>query len=120
MWKLIDLYFENFNFMLPVLHGPTFKRTVTQGRHHHDPWFGAVVLVVCAIGSRFTEDPRVFADGRGEPGYRWSSGWMWFEQVQFIRKSMFDAPYLYELQFCCVSHHSSLKPQIILLLISAL
>lgn len=99
MWSLVDLYFINVHFALTILHERTFRRDVTSGLHLRNHYFGGVLLLVCATASRHSDDPRVVVDG--QPAY--SSGWMWFEQVENFRKAMYEPPTLYELQVYCVS-----------------
>ncbi|EUC53657.1 fungal specific transcription factor domain protein [Rhizoctonia solani AG-3 Rhs1AP] len=57
--SLVDLYFSRFNVILPLLHRPTFESQLAQKLHWRDPSFAAVVLLVCANGSRFSDDTRV-------------------------------------------------------------
>lgn len=97
---LIDLYFENLNILMPLLHRPTFEKCVASGLHLQNPGFGATLLLVCAIAARYSDDPRVFlADANSEH----SAGWKWFDQVQVVRRSMLAPPSLYDLQVYCVS-----------------
>ncbi|KAK1231046.1 Gypsy retrotransposon integrase-like protein 1 [Marasmius sp. AFHP31] len=96
--SLISLYFHHVNIHLPVLHEPTFRKNVVEGLHHRNSHFGAVVLAVCAIGARYSDDPQVFF----VPGHPSSAGWKWFEQIHPIRRSMFEMPCLYELQWHCL------------------
>ncbi|KAJ7114697.1 hypothetical protein C8R44DRAFT_880780 [Mycena epipterygia] len=56
--ELIALYFEHVNPYYPLLHRPTFERSVADGLHTRDASFGAVVLPVSAIASRFSDDVR--------------------------------------------------------------
>ncbi|KAF7297810.1 Zn(2)-C6 fungal-type domain-containing protein [Mycena kentingensis (nom. inval.)] len=91
--SLLYLYFHNFHPTLPVLHQPTFERSVREGLHLRDPQFGALLLVVLANASRFSNDPRVYADGRSPL----SSGWKFVRQIPVARK--FFEPTLYEVQF---------------------
>ncbi|KAF8149482.1 fungal-specific transcription factor domain-containing protein [Crassisporium funariophilum] len=93
--SLIDAYFDQINHFLPLLHRPTFKKSVAEGMHLSDPMFGATLLLVCAHGSRYSEDPRVLADRSMSPR---SAGWRWFEQVKVLRKTLFKRSTLYELQ----------------------
>ncbi|CAK5281616.1 unnamed protein product [Mycena citricolor] len=96
---LLQLYFTHIHPVFPVLHQPTFERSVAQGLHYEDFRFGAILLAVCAVASRYSDDPRVLV-----PGYDSliSAGWIFFEQVQLIRKSLFDEPSLYEVQLYCL------------------
>ncbi|KAL0058878.1 Gypsy retrotransposon integrase-like protein 1 [Marasmius tenuissimus] len=93
---LVDLFFKHINVFIPLLHRPTFLRQLEQGLHHREEGFGAVVLLVCANASRYSNDPRVRLDGEES----WlSSGWKWFDQVQLVRKALLSPPSLYDLQF---------------------
>ncbi|KAI0644475.1 fungal-specific transcription factor domain-containing protein [Trametes meyenii] len=95
MNALIDTYFNLMNVYIPILHRQTFDLAVNEGLHLRDPGFGAVVLLVCANGSRWLEppDPRL-----SEYGSKVKPGWVWFMQVEKARKSPFAPPQLYDLQ----------------------
>ncbi|KAI0706989.1 fungal-specific transcription factor domain-containing protein [Earliella scabrosa] len=93
--KLVDLYFTNMNDFMPLLHRPTFEQGIQEGLHLHDEGFGSTVLLVCANGARFTDDPRVLLEDNNIPQ---SAGWKWFQQVQMVRKSLLAPPRLYDLQ----------------------
>ncbi|KAK7466198.1 Gypsy retrotransposon integrase-like protein 1 [Stygiomarasmius scandens] len=98
--SLIDEYFINVNVFLPLLHRPTFERQVAEKLHFTNDMFATVVLLVCAVGSRYTDDRRVLLDGVDS----WHScGWKYFDQVQLVRKSLLAPPSLYDLQFYCLS-----------------
>ncbi|KAK0480213.1 fungal-specific transcription factor domain-containing protein [Armillaria novae-zelandiae] len=102
--SLIELYFANVNIFLPLLHRPTFERSIRENLHMKDEMFGAVLLLVCAVASRYSNDMRVLLDGEES---RHSSGWKWFDQVQLVRKSLLSPPSLYDLQFYCFLQGSS-------------
>ncbi len=97
--KLIDLYFDNMNDYMPLLHRPTFAQGVKEDLHLHDEGFGSTVLLVCANGARFTDDSRVLLNENPIPQ---SAGWKWFQQVQMVRKSLLAPPRLYDLQIYAV------------------
>ena len=99
---LVALYFTHMNDLLPLLHRPTFEAAVRDGVHLHDEGFGSTVLLVCANGARFADDPRVLLGGPGEIPQ--SAGWKWFQQVQMVRKSLLAPPRLYDLQIYAVRH----------------
>jgi len=101
MSTLIDLYFVHINTYTPLLHRPTFDDGIRNGQHLRDEGFGSTVLLVCAIGARFSDDPRVYL--ANHPGNPLSSGWGWFKQVQMIRKSLLAPPGLYDLQIYCLT-----------------
>lgn len=95
---LVDLYFEHSNMYFPLLHRPTFERAVADNLHLRDDKFGANVLLVCAIASRFSDDPRVF-----DPASPLDCGWKYFSQLSLeLQQHMFVAPTLYDLQRYCV------------------
>jgi len=96
--SLVDLYFSNINMYHPLLHRPTFEKSVAEGLHYRDERFASTYLLVCAVGSRFSDDRRVLLD---EFDTHHSCGWKWFNQVQMVKKT-FLTPTLYDLQFYCV------------------
>ncbi|KAJ7479527.1 fungal-specific transcription factor domain-containing protein [Mycena latifolia] len=98
--SLVQIYFEQINPILGILHSPSFRRSVAEGLHFRDKHFGAVVLAVCALASRSSDDPRVFLDGIN-PEH--SCGWKWFRQVRPLRASFSPEPSLYQLQVICLS-----------------
>ncbi|KAG5645114.1 hypothetical protein DXG03_006928 [Asterophora parasitica] len=105
MASLVDLYFTKINLMLPLLHRPSFERSIAEGLHLQNDGFGANLLLVCAIASRFSDDPRVLLDGYDSLH---SSGWKWYLQVDQINKhkSVLAPPTLYDLQLCCGADHN--------------
>ncbi|KAG7451956.1 uncharacterized protein BT62DRAFT_882141 [Guyanagaster necrorhizus] len=101
MPKLVDAYFLYFNTFLPFLHRPTFDKSLKAGLHYRNSQFGAVVLVACAVGSKYVDDPRVlFEDEQSKR----SSGWRWVHQVTSRRRAFpsLDPPNLYDAQLCCL------------------
>jgi len=88
------------NLLVPLLHRPTFDKGIADEFYWRNSGFGATVLLVCAIGSRYSTDPRVFIP---EANSDHSAGWKWFDQVQMSRKPRLAPPSLYDLQKCCVS-----------------
>ncbi|KAJ7895917.1 hypothetical protein B0H14DRAFT_2243388, partial [Mycena olivaceomarginata] len=42
--SLIHLYFETVHPTMPLLHRPSFERSVAEGLHLHDHGFGATLL----------------------------------------------------------------------------
>ena len=99
---LVEIYFKQVNIFSFILHRPTFERSLADGLHFRDPEFGAVVLAVCALGSKNSTDERVILPG--EYGAL-SAGWEWFRQIRrpFSGHALKTAS-LYELQLCCVGH----------------
>ena len=97
--SLIDLYFKEVNIFFPLLHRPTFERQIAERLHLQDAMFGNVVLLVCALGSKHSDDPRVLTEDSNTTR---SSGHKWYSQVDTCRKSYTKKPSLYELQMIAV------------------
>jgi hypothetical protein len=91
---LVDAYMTYVNDAMPLLHRPSLERAISVGRHLHDPSFGGVVLLVCALGARYVDDPRAWLPG----GDKRSAGWHWFSQVDISRRDLFRSPRLYDVQ----------------------
>ncbi|KAF9039664.1 hypothetical protein BDZ89DRAFT_945120 [Hymenopellis radicata] len=98
---LINLYFLYLPSYMTLLHEPTFRRDVASGLHHLDTSFGAVVLMVCAVASRGSSDPRVFLEA--EPDAVQSAGWKWYSQTMTPPRSFFENPSIYDVQFCVLA-----------------
>ncbi|OCH86476.1 hypothetical protein OBBRIDRAFT_737959 [Obba rivulosa] len=108
---LIDLYFARVNDYMPLLHRPTLENGIKEGLHLRDEGFGSTVLLVCAIGARYSSDKRVFLEGYDNSH---TSGWKWFKQVQMVRKSLLAPPRLYDLQIyvlMAIFLHGTSAPQ---------
>lgn len=97
---LVSLYFERLNLYTPLLHRPTFERDLANDLHLHDTGFGQVVLMVCALASRCTNDPRVTLSN-DKTGL--SSGFKFFRQTRLLRNKLLDRASLYDVQYFCVS-----------------
>ncbi|KAG6845075.1 hypothetical protein H0H87_000979 [Tephrocybe sp. NHM501043] len=93
--SLVSAYFEQINPFFPLFHRPSFEKSVSERLYREDTNFGGTLLLVCALGSRYSGDPRVFYDGTTSEH---SAGWKWFEQVSIMRTSFIPAPSLSELQ----------------------
>lgn len=92
---LTDAYFTHINPFLPLLHRPSFEKSVQDGVHLRNSSFGGSLLLVCALGAQYSEDPRVFIEGSNSLH---SAGWKWFEQVPVPNKSVSEQPTLHDLQ----------------------
>ncbi|KAJ7301505.1 hypothetical protein DFH08DRAFT_827461 [Mycena albidolilacea] len=99
---LEDLYFEHNSVYISLLHHPTFERALADDLHLRDDKFGANVLIVCAIASSFSVDPRVFDSERP-----FSCGWKYFTQVT-LELEIYATPTLYDLQRYCFLEGSPL------------
>ncbi|KAJ7291475.1 fungal-specific transcription factor domain-containing protein [Mycena rebaudengoi] len=97
---LVDIYFTQINIYSLILHRPTFDKSVASGLHLRDHKFGAVLLLVCAVASANSRDPRVIFPKTEE---QLSVGLEWFQQVRrpFTEPVMKTAS-LYDLQLCCL------------------
>lgn len=100
--QLVHLYFVHQNPLAPLLHRPSFERKIIQGVHLRSTIFGAVYLLVCAVASRFSDDPRIFLDSVESGILEHSAGWRFFEQVQMVRRTLLGPPCLEDLQIYCV------------------
>ncbi|KIK59279.1 hypothetical protein GYMLUDRAFT_44647 [Collybiopsis luxurians FD-317 M1] len=99
MHDLIRLYFHHINDVLPFLQLSTFLQSITEDLHHQDRRFGNLVLAVCAVGSRFSDDPRVLEDHTTS---KHSAGWKWIRQIQPLNQTFVDPPSLYEIHMFLV------------------
>ncbi|KAF8215501.1 fungal-specific transcription factor domain-containing protein [Mycena galopus ATCC 62051] len=98
--SLTKIYFEQIHPILNILHFPSFQRSIADGLHLRDREFGAVVLMVCSLTSRHSDDPRVFIDGANSEQ---SCGWKWFQQVRPCRSPFWWGASLYQLQLIFLS-----------------
>ncbi|EJU04909.1 hypothetical protein DACRYDRAFT_114226 [Dacryopinax primogenitus] len=101
MNSLIELYFENSNNFWPLLHRPTFDKLLADKLHERDMSFTAVVMLTLAVGSRYSDDPRVLIDPNATT--RHSAGWKYFEQIKNFRKTIMARPSLFDLQIFVLS-----------------
>ncbi|KAJ6544002.1 fungal-specific transcription factor domain-containing protein, partial [Mycena capillaripes] len=99
---LVDLYFEEVNLFWPVLHRPIFSCKVADKLHLRDPRFASTLLMVCSLGARHSNDPRVLLEGIKKDEFH-SAGWKWYSQVRAIPKYLIYKPDLYELQTVALS-----------------
>ncbi|KAF7346135.1 Zn(2)-C6 fungal-type domain-containing protein [Mycena sanguinolenta] len=85
----------------PILHRPSFERSVAEGLHTKDVAFAGTLLCVLGLASRYSNDPRVLSDG--DP---LSAGWKFIKQVRILRR-LFD-PTIYEVQIYCLMSYYAL------------
>ena len=95
MQHLVNCYFDNLNIILPLLHRPSFVRSIEEGLHQVNYDFGATVLLVCAIGCRYTEDPRVVHEITTSTS---CTAWKFFNQITKLKKLHYRPHSLYEAQ----------------------
>ncbi|VDB96996.1 unnamed protein product [Peniophora sp. CBMAI 1063] len=107
MYSLFDIWFNTRSHVLPLLHQSTFMKKLSNGLHYRDGAFAAMVLVVCAIASRFCNDSRVlYTDS-------WfSAGWKYYHQARMYYKPSMSSPSLHDIQlqvlFCLYLEGSSM------------
>ncbi|KAJ4472244.1 fungal-specific transcription factor domain-containing protein [Lentinula aciculospora] len=99
---LVGIYFLEFDPYLPLLHRQTFEQSIKDGLHLRERCFGKVLLAVCALASRYSNDPRNTIHGAPCPEH--SLGWPWFRQVAVVQTTSFiDPPRVYNLQLFVLS-----------------
>ncbi|PFH53811.1 hypothetical protein AMATHDRAFT_54332 [Amanita thiersii Skay4041] len=101
IYHLMHLYFDHVNIYFPLLHRPTFQQLVSEGLHLRDTSFGATLLMVCAVASRYSDDPQVILPE--DAPSRLSAGWKFFEQVPVLRNYFIDKITLYDVQYYCLA-----------------
>lgn len=85
MRKLIATYFATTDLMLPIIHRGSFEENVNRSLHQTDAAFAKLLLLVCAAGSRYVDDPEVYVrDDEGELDVS-SAGWKYFIQAYDVR-----------------------------------
>ncbi|KAJ7754148.1 fungal-specific transcription factor domain-containing protein [Mycena maculata] len=89
--SLVSLYFDSVNNFLPLIHRPTFERSLSSHLHRTDIGFAQTLLLVCGLGARYAPGPRV------------SAGWEWFEQVRLYAEPRQTYPTLYDVQAYCLA-----------------
>ncbi|KAF7366439.1 Zn(2)-C6 fungal-type domain-containing protein [Mycena sanguinolenta] len=94
------LYFENVNTFLPLFHRPTFESAVNQHLHLSHSGFAKTVLLVCAVGARYSTDPRVSIPDTSPVE---TAGWKYYDQVKLSGHLVRTHPTLYDLQAYCAS-----------------
>jgi len=98
---LVDTYFSHSNIYFPILHRPTFQRLLDQDLHQRNHEFGSLLLVVCAIGARFTNHPYLSDVPPGAVNCRVAH---WLSQTRRVMKNPFTSTAtLFEVQYFCVS-----------------
>ncbi|KAG9004288.1 hypothetical protein FRB93_010358 [Tulasnella sp. JGI-2019a] len=100
---LIDLCFSRVMPLMPLLHRPSFEQQYAEGRAGNDFDFARLLLLVCAVGSRYCDDMRLcLISPTGEVEWH-SAGWIYFAQVYQMPKPLFSSAKLVELQIIALS-----------------
>lgn len=97
LWDLLRIYFTEVAPYFPLLHRPTFEKAVINGRHLLDPSFGALLLAVCAVAARDSQDLRILKQDT-----KITAGWQWFSQIRLVRPNFVEPTSVHELQLYCV------------------
>ncbi|KAJ7158966.1 fungal-specific transcription factor domain-containing protein [Mycena crocata] len=105
---LVELYFAHINnLFFPLLHRPTFERALAAQLHLQDEGFAGTLLLVCALGARYSSDPRVCPSGASDVAGmgKEMAGYDWFAQVKLpgAGQPLVRQPSLYELQCYCLA-----------------
>ncbi|KIK66034.1 hypothetical protein GYMLUDRAFT_158408 [Collybiopsis luxurians FD-317 M1] len=95
MLDLVNLYFLHVNQAFPFVHRPSFFKGVTEGLHHRDRHFGALVIVVSALGARYSNDSRVLETSTTSEH---SIGWKWVRSIQPLSRSFLHPTTVNEIQ----------------------
>jgi hypothetical protein len=93
----------------PLLHRPSFEKSIYDGLHHQDSAFGAVVLAICAHGARLLSSR-----------YQENAGERWIRQIRLDGFVFAPTLKLYHLQLYCVCCESFFLGSHLLTLVSYL
>ncbi|KAG9005844.1 hypothetical protein FRB95_001037 [Tulasnella sp. JGI-2019a] len=99
----IDHCFSEVMPLMPLIHRPSFEWQYAEGRASHDIDFARLLLLVCAVGSRYCDDPRLFLTSSAGEVEWGSAGWMYFTQVYHMPKPLFTITKLVDLQIMVLS-----------------
>lgn len=77
---LVDLFFTKETSVLPIIRRATFEGNRRANIHLLDDEFAKLFLMICALGARYSEDPRVCLPGEDGAPVRHSAGWKYFLQ----------------------------------------
>jgi len=99
MRHLLETYFEIHNIILPILHRPTFEWSFADKLYERNESFGVVVLLMCAIACRYSDDPRVTHPITTSTS---NTGWNLFNQVDRLRRTRLLGHQLYDAQVYAV------------------
>lgn len=108
--SLIDLFFTHVSPQIPIVHEPTLRAQISSGMHKRDYSFARLMLAICALGARWSKDPRVLHESEreaaeaGQPDApRLSAGVKYFNQIRLLRRSMPKPATLFDIQTYVVS-----------------
>ncbi|KAF9040396.1 hypothetical protein BDZ89DRAFT_1060485 [Hymenopellis radicata] len=95
--ELVELYYQEHDIYMHLIYRPKFERNIAQRLHEFDSSFGALVLAMCAVGARHSNDPRVLLNGEEH-----TSGWKYYQQIRTLPAVLSKPPTLYDLQLYTV------------------
>ncbi|TIB67117.1 hypothetical protein E3P77_01859 [Wallemia ichthyophaga] len=98
---LTNIFFDRLNVYFPVLHKSSFLYNLQNNTH--DPKFGAIVFLLCAAASRYSNDPRVVPDDdKDEQGnvknWRFAGNSFFIKFKTHCRRFLLTAATLQDLQ----------------------
>ncbi|CAE7073485.1 unnamed protein product [Rhizoctonia solani] len=100
--SLVDLFFRYTNAYYPIFHRGVFDHERACGTHLASDstgrTFARVLLLVCAVASRWSSDPRVFKDGQ-----TLSAGYEFFHRAGPVTWAVRAQASLYDVQICILS-----------------
>lgn len=83
--ELLDVFFHHLMPLMPIVHGPTLRRDLAQGRAKQDSAFRGLIFTILAIAARFlpADDVRVLADpdDKSTAGDHWAAASRLYHQV---------------------------------------
>ncbi|KAF5323641.1 hypothetical protein D9758_017083 [Tetrapyrgos nigripes] len=100
--SLLEAYFTFHHPYQPLLHQASFERSVAEGLHLRDHQFGALLLAVCSMASKYSDDPRNLPK---DSSAVLALGWRWFQQLKLTTSTFAEPVSLYELQTYCLQIH---------------
>ncbi|KAG9101474.1 hypothetical protein FRC06_002988 [Ceratobasidium sp. 370] len=103
--SLIELFFKHVSPQIPIIHEPTLRAQIRAGLHTRDHSFARLMLAICALAARWSNDPRVLHESEraaAEAGdlnaSRLSAGVKYFHQIRLLRRSMPKPAVLFDIQ----------------------
>ncbi|CAE6454170.1 unnamed protein product [Rhizoctonia solani] len=100
--SLVNLFFRHMNKFYPIFHRGFFEDQLSHGIHLASDTtgrtFARVLLLVCAVASRWSSDPRVFIEGQ-----TLSAGYEFFHQAGPVTWAVRAQPSIYDVQICILS-----------------
>ncbi|KAG8756655.1 hypothetical protein FRC11_005147, partial [Ceratobasidium sp. 423] len=100
--SLVEVFFRRVNLLYPILHRGQFEHQLALGTHLASDTtgrtFARVLLLVCAVASRWSSDPRVFTDG--DP---FSAGYEFFRRIGPATWAVRAQPSIHDVQICILS-----------------